>query len=150
MLVTNIIDISEILSLQKEAFYEEAVKHNDLLMQPMVQTLKEIEEEFNTNTIFFKKEIDNQIVGSVRAYVENKICFIGKLVVAKEYQKRGVAIFLMNELEEYFCNQCTKFKLFTGEKSTNAINLYKKLGFSIINIQKVGSYNLVHFEKNIS
>ncbi len=151
MIVTDKKDLPQILELQKRAFYAEAVKHNDLEMQPMTQTLGEIEEEFNSGTTFFKLLFDEEIVGSVRAkMIDETICFVGKLVVNPDTQNQGIGTTLMHELEEYFKDKCYKFKIFTGEKSEHALGLYTKLGYHITGNQNVGKYSLVHMEKDNS
>lgn len=151
MIVTDKKDLLSILELQKKAFYAEAVKHNDLEMQPMTQTLEEIEEEFNSRTIFFKLSFEKEIVGSVRAkMIDEATCFVGKLVVNPELQNKGIGTTLMRELEEHFKDKCSKLKIFTGEKSDHALGLYTKLGYQKTGNQNVGKYSLVHMEKDNS
>jgi len=151
MIVTDKKDLPKILELQKKAFYAEAVKHNDMEMQPMTQTLEQIEEEFTSGTIFFKLSFDEDIVGSVRArMLDENTCFTGKLIVNPELHNNGIGTALMHELEEYFKDKCTKFKIFTGEKSEHALGLYKKLGYQITSNQNVGKYSLIHMEKDNS
>lgn len=147
MKVEKIKDLSTILNVQKEAFRKEAEKHNDMMMPPMIQTQQQIEEEFNTGTIFFKYEKDNHIIGSVRGKLKDDICKIGRLVVKPEFQNQGVGKSLMFELEAHFKHQCRKFQIFTGEKSEHALGLYTSLGYKISNYQNVGSYNLIYMEK---
>ncbi len=149
MIVIDKRDLPQILELQKKAFYVEAVKHNDLQMQPMIQTLEEIEKEFNSGTIFFKLSLDEEIVGSVRAKMGDKTtCFVGKLVVNPNTQNKGIGTKLMHELEGHFKDKCSKFILFTGEKSEHALGLYTKLGYHPTGNQNVGEYSLIHMEKD--
>lgn len=151
MIVTDKKDLLSILELQKKAFYLEAVKHNDLEMQPMTQTIEQIEEEFNSGTIFLKLSLEEEIVGSVRSkMIDETTCFIGKLVVNPDLQNKGIGTTLMCELEEHFKDKCSKFKIFTGEKSDHALRLYTKLGYQITGKQNIGKYSLVHMEKDNS
>ena len=148
MIVTDKKDLQQILALQKKAFHAEAVKHNDLEMQPMTQTLEQIEEEFTSGTVFFKLSFGEKIVGSVRAkMLDENIYFVGKLVVNPELHNKGIGTTLMNELEEYFRHKCKKFKIFTGEKSEHALGLYRKLGYKITDHKNLGKYSLIHMEK---
>lgn len=147
MRVTEISDLKSILELQKEAFKEEAIKHNDMMMPPMIQTLHQIEEEYQHGTVFFKYEKQNCIIGSVRGKLEGNICRIGRLVVKPEYQNQGIGKTLMLELESYFKRENCMFRIFTGEKSEHALGLYLKLGYTIYRYQNVGNYKLIHMEK---
>lgn len=148
MIVIDKNDLPHILELQKKAFYAEAVIHHDLEMQPMTQTIEQIEEEFNLGTTFFKLSFDEEIVGSVRAkMIDETTCFIGKLVVDPVHQNKGIGTKLMHELEDYFKDKCSNFKIFTGEKSDHALGLYTKLGYQITGKQNVGKYYLIHMEK---
>jgi GNAT superfamily N-acetyltransferase len=65
----------------------------------------------------------------VRAYVDkDNVCHVGKLIVHPDYQNRGIAKVLMNEIEKKFVT-CSKYLLFTGEITPNTLYLYTKLGY---------------------
>lgn len=147
MIVTLKKDCKAILSLQKRAFLDEAIKYNDPLMPAMTQTLEQIQEEFDSGVVFFKYEQNNIIIGSVRAVINQKVCNIGKLIVDPNFQNQGIGKSLMKELETYFDNKCDIFKLFTGEKSKHALGLYKSLGYKITYHKNIGDYSLVYMEK---
>jgi hypothetical protein len=73
-------DLSKILDLQKLAYLSEAKLHNNYFIQPLTQTLEELENEVNKYIIL--KLVDkenNEIIGSIRAYEENERVYIGKL-----------------------------------------------------------------------
>ena len=57
-------DANEILNLQKLAYKSEAEIYNDFTIQPLRQTLEEIEAEFKNQT-FLKVSVKRKIVGSV-------------------------------------------------------------------------------------
>lgn len=140
-------DLNEILLLQKLAFKPEAIKHNDLTIPPMTQTDKEIIKEFEEGKILLKYIESDNIVGSVRAYKDDKEhCYIGRLVVHPDYQRKGIGTLLMKEIEKIFKN-CKKFKIFTGEKSDHVISYYKKLGYKETHRENAGTYNLVYLQK---
>ncbi|MDF9409616.1 hypothetical protein L7E55_14865 [Pelotomaculum isophthalicicum JI] len=69
-------DVEEILALQKLAYVSEAEIYDDFSIPPLVQTLKEIKDEFR-NQVFLKAVINGTIVGSVRAYQKEETCYIG-------------------------------------------------------------------------
>ena len=87
-------DLQTILELQKLCYEENAERYNDFNIPPMVQTLEEIQDEFKNN-IILKAENVSKIIGSVRAYEKNGICYIGRLIVHPDFQNKGVGAKLM-------------------------------------------------------
>jgi len=144
-------DCLEILDLQKLAYKQEAEIYNDYAIPPLTQTIDEFYKEFDHSTIL-KAVTDNIIVGSVRAYIKNNICFIGRLIVHPDYQNKGIGTKLMNEIEGYFKDKhINKYELFTGEKSQKNIHLYQKIGYRIFKTEKLNdNVNIVFMEKLIS
>jgi len=139
-------DAKEILDLQKLAYKSEAEIYNDYTIPPLIQSFKEIETDFKNQT-FLKVLVDGKIIGSVRAYMINETCFIGRLIVHPDFQNRGIGTRLMNEIESYF-SKARRFELFTGYKSERNIYLYKKLGYQIFKREKVNkNLELVYMEK---
>ena len=127
-------DLVKILELQKIAFLQEARLYNNFSIQPLTQTLEELEREFD-NKIILKAEIKSTLIGSVRGNMENEDCWVNKLMVHPDYQKQGIGKALMLEIEKYFPG--TKvFKLGTGAKSQHNIKLYEKIGYKIVKYDK--------------
>ncbi|MDR2581763.1 MAG: GNAT family N-acetyltransferase [Fibromonadaceae bacterium] len=126
-------DLPKILDLQKLAYLSEAKIHNNYSIQPLLQTLDELEKEFDKSIVL--KLIENdEIVGSVRAYVENDRVFVGKLIVHPSSQNKGYGTKLLNEIETYFQNKT--FELFTSSKSKRNLHLYGKHGYKEFKRQK--------------
>lgn len=147
MKVTEKADLPIILKVQKDSFMSEAIKYNDMLMPPMIETIEQVEEQFDTGTIFFKYIEDDNIIGSVRAKLENEICLIARLFVKSGYQNRGIAKTLLLELESYFKNESKVFKLSTGEKSDYALKIYYKFGYKVCSQQNIKDYTIYDMEK---
>ncbi len=124
-------DLPEILNLQKIAFLQEARLYNNFNIQPLTQTLEEIQTECE-GKIILKAEIESMIVGSVRANLEKGDCWVTKLMVHPDYQKLGIGKALLLEIEKYY-PKVNIFKLGTGAKSKNNIRLYEKIGYRIVN-----------------
>ncbi|HOS33184.1 MAG TPA: GNAT family N-acetyltransferase [Spirochaetota bacterium] len=122
-------DLNEILELQKLCYLENAERYNDNTIQPLTQSINEIQEEFKIQT-FLKIMYNSKIIGSVRAFVNNDTCFIGKLIVHPDYQNIGIGKKLMLKIEKIF-NSVKRFELFTGYKDEKNLYFYKKLGYSI-------------------
>ena len=140
-------DLEEILLLQKLAYKSEAELYDDFHIPPLVQTPKEVEEEFE-NHVFLKVVENEKIIGSVRAVlIDPKTCYIGKLIVQPEFQNQGIGTRLMREIERIF-NDCEKFELITGHKSEKNLKLYQKLGYKEFKTEKLTeNLNLVYLEK---
>ncbi|MBC7959495.1 MAG: GNAT family N-acetyltransferase [Vallitaleaceae bacterium] len=98
-------------------------------MQPLKQSLEELEIEAETYTILTAIEA-GQIIGSVRAYERDGTCYIGKLIVKPVYQNQGIGTKLMIEIEKMFLN-AARFELFTGKLSIKNIRLYEKMKYHI-------------------
>ena len=121
---------------------------NDYNIPPLTQTLEEIIEEFDEQ-LFLKATIDNTIIGSVRAYLQNSSCFIGRLIVHTNCQKKGIGTKLMCEIENRF-SHANRSELFTGHRSEQNIRFYQKLGYNIIRIEQINdNLKFVYLEKKM-
>ena len=139
-------DAAEILALQKLAYRDEAKIYGDYSIPPLTQTVEEIEAEFDCQ-LFLKASADGGMVGSVRAYMMQGTCFIGRLIVHPDYQNQGIGTRLMFEIEEYF-DRASRFELFTGSKSARNLRLYRKLGYRQCRTQRLMDWvTLVFLEK---
>jgi len=142
----SIEDAREILNLQKVAYIAEAEIYNDYTLPPLMQTLEQIEIDFKKQ-LFFKVSVGERIVGSVRAYLEQETCYIGRLIVSPELQNRGIGMKLMDEVERYFM-QAKRFELFTGHRSERNIRLYHKLGYQPFKTEPLDdNITLLYMEK---
>jgi ribosomal protein S18 acetylase RimI-like enzyme len=128
------VDAKAILGLQKLAYKSEAQLYHDFFIPPLVQTLDNLETEYQTHVIL-RLVKDGVIIGSVRAYDENGTCHIGRLIVHPDHQNKGLGKQLMNRIETEFSGS-TRFELFTGSKSGKNLALYQKLGYRIFRYEK--------------
>ncbi len=139
-------DAPQILALQKLAYLSEAEIWNDYTIPPLTQTLEEIEQEFRTQTVL-KVNLDGRIIGSVRAYLQEGTCYIGRLIVHPDFQNQGVGAKLLRAIEEHFA-QAKRYELFTGEKSERNLYFYQKWGYRIFRKEKLtDKVPLVFLEK---
>jgi len=139
-------DAEEILSLQKIAYRSEAEIYNDFTIPPLTQTLEGIKKDFE-NQFFLKAIIDGKIIGSVRAFVKEGTCYVGRLIVHPDFQNRGIGTHLMNRIEKDF-KEAKRFEIFTGHKSERNLYLYQKLGYQPFKSVKANEkLTIVYLEK---
>ncbi|NJN28658.1 MAG: GNAT family N-acetyltransferase [Cyclobacteriaceae bacterium] len=87
----------------------------------MIQDIDSLKTEWQRG-IVIKTDRNGQIIGSVRAYLIDNVCKIGKLIVKSDFQNQGVGKKLMKEIERLF-KTCSTYELFTGEKSDKNLKL---------------------------
>lgn len=144
--IAGIEDAAQILRLQKMAYQSEAELYQNYNIPPLTQTIAEIREKFDTQ-IFYKTVVENNILGSVRAYSDETSCFIGRLIVHPDIQGKGIGTRLMNAIEEHF-SEAQRYELFTGTKSIANIRLYERLGYKPFKEMVVDkSLSLIFMEK---
>ncbi len=142
-------DAKEILYLQKQAYVSEALLYNDFSIQPIVQSLNSIEAEFEKCWVW-KIQDDKRIVASVRAFVIEDTCHIGKLIVKPSHQNRGLGKQLMQTVETTV-SQARRFELFTAHKSEKNLALYQKLGYQPFRKRVLNdNVTLIYMEKYAS
>ncbi|WP_141432727.1 GNAT family N-acetyltransferase [Bacillus sp. 03113] len=122
----TVLDASEILSLQKLAYSSEAELYGNYDIEPLKQTVEDVEKAFETHLIL-KYVHNRKIVGSIRAYEKDGTCYIGKVMVHPDFQNRGIGKELVKEIEGFFAD--VRYELFTGSKSIKNISFYEKLGY---------------------
>lgn len=127
-------DAAKILSIQKLAYRSEAELYGDFNIEPLKQTVGDVEKAFEDYLILIYIE-DGELVGSVRAYQKDETCYIGKLMVHPDFQNKGIGKALMNEIERQF--NVVRFELFTGSKSEKNISFYEKLGYAGYKTEKL-------------
>lgn len=146
ILPVEILDLPTILELQKDCYITEAKLVDDYTIPPLTQDLTSITQDFK-NTTMLKGVVNGQIVASVRAFMDNSTCYIGRLIVHQDYQNKGIGSRMMNAIENKFSN-CDRFELFTGEKSLKNLYLYKKIGYNEFKREPLSDkVELVYLEK---
>jgi ribosomal protein S18 acetylase RimI-like enzyme len=143
---TSTEDAVAILELQKLAYQSEAKLYDDFSIPPLIQTMEELEVDFNSK-VFLKTQIESKIIGSVRGYQSENTCYIERLIVHPNYQGQGIGTALMESFESCF-GQVQRFELFTGNKSDRNIHLYERLGYKIFKSTEINkNLSFVFMEK---
>lgn len=141
-------DLQKILGLQYLAYQSEAKLLNDPDIQPLKQTLQEVQQEFEKGIFLKAIDDDGTIVGSVRAYSKDDILYIGKLIVRPDLHGQGIGTKLLTEIERICPYHC--YELYTSSKSTRNIKLYKRLGYTIFKEQDISDrLKIVYMQKRV-
>ncbi len=141
-------DAEDILRLQRLAYRNEAELYQDWTIPPLTESLEQLLAEFDRQ-LFLKAvgEQPRQLVGSVRARCEGDACFIGRLIVHPDFQRRGIGSRLMGEVERRF-PQARRFELFTGHRSAGNLSLYRRLGYTPFREQRLSEQvTLIYLQK---
>jgi len=144
----NKADLREILALQKLAYQSEADLYNDHSIPPLTQTIEGIEDNFRSH-IFLKATISGKIIGSVRAFVSQDTCYIGRLIVDPDFQNQGIGTKLLEAIEGQF-NNVKRFELFTGYRSERNIHLYEKNGYREFRREQVSKKLMMVFMEKVA
>ena len=127
--------------LQKEHF----MARKDLFKETSYFTYDFFTQILNDDTYFLLGAFtNNEVVGFMlvkfiyfenhRVFADGKLAIIEDIVVEPIFQKQGIASALINELKDIcYLNDISRIELNVFSFNTNAINLYKKLGFTFKN-----------------
>lgn len=119
---TDFIELIKLLDKDLGARYGELQKQYDKYNK--VDYINEV-------IIIYKDKIP-VACGAFKKY-NNNSAEIKRIFVRKENRHEGLAKFLMSKLEEWAKNEGYKFTILeTGKKQHEAINLYKNLGYDLI------------------
>lgn len=100
--------------------------------------------------VFLKAADRGRIIGSVRAYLHRRACYIGRLIVHPHYQNRGLGRELMGAIEGCFPG-AGRYELFTGHLSARNLYLYQKLGYQKFRSEQVSEkLTMIFLEKRVS
>jgi len=140
-------DAPTILQLQRLAYQSEARTYSDWSLPPLVETLNQLQREFDVSTVL-KAVLDDVLVGAVRAqWAAHGRCSVGRLIVRPDLQSRGIGRALMRRIEAEF-PAAEWFELFTGSRSLRNLRLYETLGYRRFRSKTVSNQlTLVWMEK---
>ena len=123
-------DTEKILNLQKMAYRSEAEIYNDYTLPPLTQNLDEIKADYDKQ-VFLKAIVNMKIVGSVRAFMEERTCYIGRLIVHPDFQNRGIGRALLRRAEERGGEKgLHKVFMHTSVKNLGMMNFASRNGFT--------------------
>ncbi|GAB3009375.1 GNAT family N-acetyltransferase [Niabella terrae] len=139
--------LPDLLELQYLAYQSEAAIYQNTAIQPMRQTLTELEAEFDQGALFLAGYQGGRMVASVRGWLEGDTASLNKLIVHPDFQRRRYGRYMMAAIEDELA-AAQRYELFTGHKSERNIRFYEDAGYRIFKIQKIHEdLSLVYFEK---
>lgn len=142
-------ELEQILHLQYLAYESEAQLLGNYDIPPLKQTLNEVRKEFQDGIFLAAEDKQGNIIGSVRGHEKNGTLFVGKLMVHPLFRNRGIGSRLLGEIEK--TTSCSRFELFTSNKSLENIKLYQKNGYEIFReVQAAPDLTFVFMEKHIT
>ena len=126
-----LLDLPEILAVQRAAFAAEAQLVNDWNIPPLTQTLDELADDWRKGSMLKALNEQNVIIGSVRGHKADDGFYIGRLAVLPQWQGRGCGSALLEAIiaQVQTRAQASRLVLFTSTKSERNLRLYKRFGF---------------------
>ncbi|TWD72470.1 tRNA (guanine37-N(1)-) methyltransferase [Kribbella amoyensis] len=121
-------DAGEIHALQLASFLSEAQAYGDLGIPPLTEDVPASVERIRAGGVW-KAVAGTRVVGSVQVTVDGAVARIGRLMVAPDWQGRGLGARLLRFAEQTAPAGVTGYELFTGALSERNLGLYTKAGY---------------------
>ncbi|NIK58075.1 tRNA (guanosine(37)-N1)-methyltransferase TrmD [Kribbella shirazensis] len=121
-------DAGEIHVLQLAAFLSEARLYDDYTIPPLTEDPGATVARLERGTVL-KAVAGSRIVGSVQLTVDGEVGSIERLVVAPDWQGRGLGTRLLRAAEQLAPADVTSYTLNTGAQSDRNLALYRKAGY---------------------
>jgi tRNA (guanine37-N1)-methyltransferase len=121
-------DAGEIHTLQLASFLSEGQLYDDLTIPPLAEDPAASVARLKRGGVL-KAVAGTRIVGSVQLTVDGSVGRIERLVVAPDWQGRGLGARLLKVAEKLAPADVTSFELNTGAESDRNLGLYQKAGY---------------------
>lgn len=141
-------DTGELLTLQRAAYVTEAQLYGDTRLPALTQTLEDLGAELAQGVALRATNAAGRMVGAVRARSEAHVLHIGRLVVAPDWQGRGLGSALLQAVEDEAPAGTSGYALFTGHLSAANLRLYERRGYREVRREELhAGVTLVHLYK---
>jgi ribosomal protein S18 acetylase RimI-like enzyme len=140
-------DAGEIMTVQRAAYVSEAQLYDNPHLSALSEPLASVRASVESDVVLVAR-VGPRIVGAVRGRVEGRVCHVGRLVVAPDWQGHGIGRRLLVAMEEHAPSSVERFALYTGDRSAANLGLYRKLGYETVHEERVAdTLSLIHLEK---
>ncbi|MFM9367744.1 GNAT family N-acetyltransferase [Streptomyces sp. Da 82-17] len=132
-------DAEHILKLQYLCYQSEAELYGDYSIEPLTQSLDSLRAELDAGCVLVAR-LGTEVVASVRGGVDaDGTARIDKLIVHPRMQRHGLGGRLLLAIEERLAlaGAVKSFQLFTGHRSENNLQLYRKHGYAPVGTRQV-------------
>jgi len=144
-------DAGPILTVQRAAYVSEAQLYGDPFITPLTESLAQVRAAVDGDGVVLVARLGTRVVGSVRGLLNGRTAQIGRLVVAPDEQRHGVATRLMDVVEAALAPDCDEYALFTGHLSEGNLRLYRRRGYAETRREHIGgALTFVHFRKKVA
>lgn len=139
-------DAADIAELIRAAFASHAALYNDASLPPLRESDETVLQAMRAGIVLVAEE-SGRIVGTIKGTERDGVVEVGRLAVAPDARRRGTARVLARALEARY-PQATRFDLFTGHLSREALGLYESLGYRRTRTQREHEHlTLVYLSK---
>ncbi|MGB8941302.1 MAG: GNAT family N-acetyltransferase [Streptomyces sp.] len=132
-------DAEKILKLQYLCYQSEAELYGDYSIEPLTQSLDSIQAELTAGSVLVAR-LGDEVVASVRGTVDpDGTARIDKLIVHPRMQRHGLGGRLLDAIERHLGEGGTAkcFQLFSGHRSEQNLQLYRKHGYAAVGTEHV-------------
>ncbi|MEU3739551.1 MULTISPECIES: GNAT family N-acetyltransferase [unclassified Streptomyces] len=132
-------DAEKILKLQYLCYQSEAELYGDYSIEPLTQSLDSIQTELTAGSVLVAR-LGDEVVASVRGTVDpDGTARIDKLIVHPRMQRHGLGGRLLDAIERHLGEGGTAkcFQLFSGHRSEQNLQLYRKHGYAAVGTEHV-------------
>ena len=121
-------DAAELLVLQRCCWVDEAIANDTLDIAALHEGVEDVLTAIATRSVIVVRR-GGRLVAAVQAWPQGQDWRIGRLMVAPDQRRRGVARALLQHAESLRPPDATRITLGTGIRSTTNIALYESEGF---------------------
>lgn len=138
----------ELLTVQRAAFVTEAQLYDTPHLDPLTETLEDLTTELGgVRCLGVGAWLGSRLVGGVRLRIGAEAVQLGRLAVAPDMRRRGIATGLLAAAERLLPDGSTVIELFTGQQSDGNLELYHRAGYSDVHLAQAPGVTFVHMRK---
>ena len=122
-------DVAELFTLTKACWVSEALANERLDIPVLHETPAELVADLRNWTTLVLRD-HGRLIGSARGRMGEDGAFeIGRVMVAPDLQGRGIGRWLLERIESLAPEDAGELWLFTGERSSDNLRMYRKAGY---------------------